>query len=99
MNDVYNLRIGDMLYHPKAINKSGERENSTITAVIYKMTPKYIYYAICARSLDNPTDHFVTNENRAKKQSVYKSIQEGSCFISYANGTKRRRLVIIEESD
>ena len=42
MNEVYNLRIGDMIYHPRAINKKGEREDSSISAVIYKMTPKYV---------------------------------------------------------
>ena len=93
MNEVYNLRIGDMLYHPKAINNKGEREDSSIMAVIYKMTPKYVYYAICARSLDNPGDHFITMDNRTKKQSVYNSIREGHVYISYANGTKRRRKV------
>lgn len=93
MNEVYNLRIGDMLYHPKAINKKGEREDSPIMAVIYKMTPKYIYYAICARSLDNPGDHFVTRDNRAKKDNVYRSLKDGSCFVSYANGTSRRRKI------
>ena len=93
MSEVYNLRIGDMIYHPKAINKKGEREDSTISAVIYKVTPKYVYYAICAKSIDNPGDHFITRDNRAKKESVYKSVQEGSCFISYSNGTKRRRKI------
>ena len=43
MNDVYSLRIGDMIYHPRAINKKGEREDSAISAVIYKVTPKYVY--------------------------------------------------------
>ena len=93
MNEIYSLRIGDMLYHPRAINGRGEREESTITGVIYKMTPKYIYYAICARSRNNPGDHFITKDNRVKKESVYKSIQEGTCFISYSNGTKRRRKI------
>lgn len=93
MKEVFSLRIGDMIYHPRAINKKGEREDSTISAVIYKMTPKYVYYAICARHRDNPGDHFVTMDNRVKKESVYKSIREGTCFISYSNGTKRRRKI------
>ena len=93
MSEVYNLRIGDMLYHPRAINDTGAREDSSIMAIIYKMTPKYVYYAICARSMNNPGDHFVTRDNRAKKENVYRSIQEGTCFISYANGTKRRRKI------
>ena len=93
MREVYNLRIGDMIYHPRAINRQGVRENSAIMAVIYKMTPKYVYYACCARHRDKPGSHFVTKDNRVKKQSIYKSIQEGTCFISYANGVKRRRKI------
>ena len=82
-----------MIYHPKAYNKRGEREDSPIMAVIYKMTPKYVYYAVCARSRDTPGDHFVTKDNRVKKESIYKALQEGSCFISYSSGTKRRRKI------
>ncbi len=93
MNEVYNLRIGDMIYHPRAINRKGEREDSSISAVIYKMTPKYVYYAVCAKHRDNPGDHFITTDNRVKKKSIYKSIEEGSCFVSYSNGTKRRRKI------
>jgi len=93
MNEVYNLRIGDMLYHPRAINKKGEREDSAIMAVIYKMTPRYVYYAICARNAREPGDHYITLDNRAKKESVYKSLKEGSCLVSYSNGTKRRRKI------
>ena len=93
MNEVYNLRIGDMLYHPQAFNSAGEREDSAIMAVIYKTTPKYVYYAICARNTGEPGDHYITRDNRAKKESVYKSIQNGTCHISYSNGIKRRRKI------
>ena len=93
MKEVFNLRIGDMIYHPQAFNSKGEREESSISAVIYKVTPKYVYYACCARHLSNPGDHFVTLDNRIKKESVYRSIREGKCFISYANGKKRRRKI------
>ena len=93
MNEVYNLRVGDMLYHPQAFNDAGERENSAIMAVIYKTTPKYVYYAICARNAATPGDHYITRDNRAKKENVYKSIQNGTCRISYSNGIKRRRKI------
>ena len=93
MSEVYNLRVGDMLYHPQAFNGDGEREDSAIMAVIYKTTPKYVYYAICARNADVPGDHYITRDNRAKKESVYKSIQNGACHISYSNGIKRRRKI------
>ena len=93
MNEVYNLRIGDMIYHPQALNDKGERNDSAIMAVIYKVTPKYVYYAICAKDMYNPGDHYITKDNRTKKRSVYNSIREGKVYISYANGTKRRRKI------
>ena len=93
MNEVYNLRVGDMLYHPQAIDGKGERQNSAIMAVVYKTTQKYVYYAICARAADEPSDHYITMDNRTKKESVYRSIQNGTCLISYSNGIKRRRKI------
>lgn len=96
MNELYNLRIGDMIYHPQAINNRGEREQSSIMAVIYKMTPKYVYYACCARAMQDPGDHFITKDNRVKKESIYRSLRDGACFISYANGTAKRRRIDIK---
>lgn len=93
MSEVYNLRIGDMLYHPQAFNDVGERQDSAIMGVIYKMTPKYVYYAICARGIHNPGDHYVTKDNRSNKQTIYDSIREGKVHISYSNGIKRRRKI------
>ena len=96
-SEVYNLRIGDMIYHPQAFNNAGVREDSAIMAVIYKTTPKYVYYAICARNENASGDHYITRDNRAKKETLYKSIQNGTCFISYANGTRRRKKIHFEE--
>ena len=94
MNEVYNLRIGDMLYNDKAYGTAGEVEKANIVGVIYKMTPKYIYYAVCARKHNDPEgEHFVTKDNRAKKSTIYNSIRSGSVGISYSNGTKRRRKI------
>ena len=94
MNELYNLRIGDMIYHPRAINNRGEREQSSIMAVIYKMTPKYVYYAVCARKHNDPNgEHFVTKDNRAKKSTIYNSIRTGTVGVSYSSGTKRRRKI------
>ena len=95
MSDVYNLRIGDMLYNNKSYDEQGEVvNNANIVAIIYKMTPKYAYYAICARNEGNPTgDHFVTKDNRAKKSTIYNSIRVGNVGISYSNGTRRRRKI------
>jgi len=93
MNEVYNLRIGDMLYNNKAYFKDNE-EKANIVAIIYKMTPKYAYYAVCARSHgDHDGDHFITLDNKAKKEQLYKSVRDGRVGISYANGVKRRRKI------
>ena len=85
MTEVYNIRIGDMIWN--------QLEGANIIGLVYKMTPKYVYYAVCARHRDTPGDHFVTKDNRVKKDSIYKAIREGSCFISYSSGTKRRRKI------
>ena len=94
MNEVYNLRIGDMLYNDKAYGTAGEVESANIVGIIYKMTPKYVYYAVCARRHNDPEgEHFVTKDNRSKKSTIYNSIKSGSVGVSYANGTKRRRKI------
>ncbi len=94
MNEVYNLRIGDMLYNDRAHGPDGEVESANIVGVVYKMTPKYVYYAVCARRHNDPDgEHFVTKDNRSKKSTIYNSIRSGTVSISYSNGTKRRRKV------
>ena len=94
MNEVYNLRIGDMLYNDKAYGPGGEVESANIVGIVYKMTPKYIYYAVCARQRNDPEgQHFVTKDNRSKKTTIYNSIRAGTVGISYSNGTKRRRKI------
>lgn len=94
MNEVYNLRIGDMLYNDKAYGEAGGVESANIVGIIYKMTPKYVYYAVCARSHNDPDgEHFVTKDNRSKKTAIYNSIRTGAVGISYSNGTKRRRKI------
>tara|TARA_Y100000114_G_scaffold77768_1_gene71543 strand:- start:424 stop:720 length:297 start_codon:yes stop_codon:yes gene_type:complete len=94
MNEVYNLRIGDMLYNDKAYDTSSTPVQANIVAIIYKMTPKYAYYAVCARKNGDPDgEHFVTTDNKAKKENLYKAVRDGRVGISYANGTKRRRKI------
>ena len=94
MNEVYNLRIGDMLYNDKAYGTAGEVESANIVGIIYKMTPKYVYYAVCARKHNDPDgEHFVTKDNRSKKSTIYNSIRTGTVGVSYSNGTKRRRKI------
>ena len=94
MNEVYNLRIGDMLYNDRAYGEGNKIEKANIVGVIYKMTPKYVYYAVCARRHNDPQgEHFVTKDNRSKKTSIYNSIRSDTVGISYANGTKRRRKI------
>ena len=95
MNEVYNLRIGDMIYNDKAYAAGAAApEKANIVAIIYKMTPKYSYYAVCARRHGDPDgDHFITTDNKAKKETLYRSVRDGTVGISYANGTKRRRKI------
>ena len=94
MNDVYNLRIGDMIYNDKAYGVNDVPESANIVAIVYKMTPKYAYYAVCARSRgDTKGDHFVTTDHKAKKESLYRAIRDGKVGVSYAAGTKRRRKI------
>lgn len=94
MNEVYNLRIGDMVWNTK--DSTGEPAN--IIGLVYKLTPKYAYYAVCARLRDDPNgDHFITKDHKVKKSRLYDSIKKRQVEISYAGGTKRRRRITDEE--
>lgn len=93
MNEVYNLRIGDMLFNSRSY-RGDQCEKANIVAVIYKMTPKYAYFAQCARRHNDPEgQHFVTKDNKAKKEQIYKAVKQGNLGISYANGIKHRRKI------
>jgi hypothetical protein len=35
----------------------------------------------------------ITKDNRVKKENIYKAVRDGSCFISYSSGIKRRRKI------
>tara|TARA_E500000331_G_scaffold357503_2_gene419424 strand:+ start:2006 stop:2287 length:282 start_codon:yes stop_codon:yes gene_type:complete len=85
---IYNLRVGDMLWNTK--DTTGETSN--IVGLVYKLTPKYAYYAICARARAEPDgDHFITKDHKVKKTRLYESIKNNLVEISYAGGIKRRR--------
>ena len=94
MKEVYNLRIGDMVWNTK--DMTGEVSN--IIGLVYKLTPKYAYYAVCARQRNNPNgDHFITRDHKVKKSRLYDSIKKRQVEISYAGGTKRRRKISDDE--
>ena len=94
MSEVYNLRIGDMVWNTK--DSTGEPAN--IIGLVYKLTPKYAYYAVCARLRNEPDgDHFITKDHKVKKARLYDSIKKRQVEISYAGGTKRRRRITDEE--
>ena len=94
MKEVYNLRIGDMVWNTK--DSTGEPAN--IIGLVYKLTPKYAYYAVCARLRNEPAgDHFITKDHKVKKARLYDSIKKRQVEISYAGGTKRRRRITDEE--
>tara|TARA_B100000212_G_scaffold122879_1_gene92154 strand:+ start:140 stop:421 length:282 start_codon:yes stop_codon:yes gene_type:complete len=86
MTEVYNLRIGDLIWN--------QTENSNIIGLVYKMTPKYVYYAVCARSASDKTgNHYITKDHKVSKQRLYQAIRTNHVGISYAQGTNRRRKI------
>ena len=90
MSEIYNLRIGDMVWNTH--DTTGEVSN--IVGLVYKLTPKYAYYAVCARLRNEPDgDHFITKDHKVKKSKLYESIKNNQVEISYAGGTKRRRRI------
>ena len=87
MNEVYNLRIGDLLYKQSDDGRS-------IMGLVYKTTPKYIYYAVCAGyEKDNGSDPFVSTGHKTKKEKIYTAVHQGDLSISYANGLSGRRKI------
>lgn len=90
MTEVYNLRIGDMMYN--------KLDGANIIGLVYKMTPKYVYYAVCARNKGtHDGDHYITKDHKVRKEKIYKAIKTGHIEISYASGTKRRRRIEVED--
>ena len=86
MTEVYNIRIGDMIWN--------QLEGANIIGLVYKMTPKYVYYAVCARSAgDKNGDHYITKDHKVSKQRLYEAIRTNHVGISYAQGTNRRRKI------
>ena len=86
MTEVYNLRIGDLIWN--------ELEGANIIGLVYKMTPKYVYYAVCARNKgDDQGDHYITKDHKVSKERLYEAIRTEHVGISYAQGTNRRRKI------
>ena len=86
MTEVYNIRIGDLIY-----NKD---DGANIVGLVYKLTPKYVYYAICARNKGEPeADHYITKDHKVSKERLYEAIRTKHVGISYAQGTNRRRKI------
>lgn len=95
MIEVYNMRIGDMVWSTHDSN--GEEAN--IVGLVYKLTPRYIYYAVCARLRNEPDgDHFITKDNKVKKTKLYEAIKKSQVGVSYAGGIKKRRRVAAIQS-
>ena len=86
MTEVYNIRVGDMLWN--------DRHCSTIIGLVYKITPKYVYYAVCARTAGKKdSDHYITKDHKVSKERLYEAIRTKHIGISYAQGTNRRRKI------
>ena len=86
MTEVYNLRIGDLIWN--------SLEGANIIGLVYKTTPKYVYYAVCARNKgDDQGDHYITKDHKVSKEKLYEAIRTEHVGISYAQGTNRRRKI------
>ena len=86
MTEVYKIRIGDMIWN--------QLDGANIIGLVYKMTPKYVYYAVCARSKsDKNGDHYITKDHKVSKERLYEAIRTKHIGISYAQGTNRRRKI------
>ena len=86
MTEVYNIRIGDMVYN--------KLDGANIIALVYKLTQKYVYYAVCARNKgDLEGNHYITKDHKVSKQKLYEAIRVNHVGISYAQGTNRRRKI------
>ena len=86
MTEVYNIRIGDLIYN--------KLEGANIIGLVYKMTPKYVYYAVCARNKgDDQGNHYITKDHKVSKERLYEAIRTKHVGISYAQGTNRRRKI------
>ena len=87
MNEVYNFRVGDMIYRVES--------DRPIVGIIYKTTLKYVYYAVCAQSNDfsDNTGAYVTLDHKTPKKKFYSAIRNGTITASYAGGTQKRRKI------
>ena len=80
------MRVGDMIWN--------DQHCSTIIGLVYKITPKYVYYAVCARNKgDEAGDHYITKDHKVSKERLYEAIRTNHVGISYAQGTNRRRKI------
>ena len=86
MTEVYNIRIGDLVYN--------KLEGANIIGLVYKLTQKYVYYAVCARNKGNANgDHYITKDHKVSKERLYEAIRTEHVGISYAQGISRRRKI------
>ena len=86
MTEVYNIRIGDMVYN--------KLEGANIIGLVYKLTQKYVYYAVCARNKGAADgNHYITKDHKVSKEKLYEAIRVKHVGISYASGIKRRRKI------
>ena len=86
MTQVYNIRIGDLIYN--------KLEGANIIGLVYKMTSKYVYYAVCARNRgEDDGTHYITKDHKVSKERLYEAIRTKHIGISYAQATNRRRKI------
>jgi hypothetical protein len=78
------------------------QDGHNVLGLIVKLTSKYAHYAICAGKGEKPPGqegHFVTTGHKIPKHKLYLNIMNGNLSISYGGGTKRRRKIIVGDSN
>ena len=76
----YHLRVGDLLHNSK----------TTALGLIVKSTRHYFHFYLMSATLgENPV--FQITEDRASKQKVYESIDNGLLEVHYGTAKRRRK--------
>ena len=78
------------------------QDGHSVMGLIVKLTPKYAHYAVCACKGIKPPgqdDHFITRGHKIRKDKLYLNIKNCNLCISYGGGIKRRRKIIVGDSN
>lgn len=76
----YHLRVGDLLHNPK----------NGAFGLITKVTRYYFHFFLMSKSLDEKEDRMQVMEDKARRETVYESI-DAEVILPYYGTSKRRR--------